>query len=204
LGSQSIIDQQREVYNSTFLFSPEGKVEARYNKNRLVLFGESIPFNTLINKLTGNSLFSIMGGKKRSRFTTSFASWRNLICSEVFYPLSDSEIQNIDFIVNQSNEAWFKSGLPKQMWSAAIFRAVENRRSLVKTGNYSYSGVISPTGKTLIKKPVNSNKSIIVEVPYSSKSTIFNSSYHLTGHLSVFILFSMLSLSFFFNFEKVR
>ena len=201
VGSQSIIKKPGEVYNSSFLFSPEGKIIDRYNKNRLVVFGEVIPFNSLVNQLAGMGLSSINKGTKRSKFSTSFASWNNMICSELLYPLPDKEIKEIDFIVNQSNEAWFKSGLPRLMWAAAVFRAVENRRSVVKTGNLSYSGVILPSGKTLVKKPVNNNQPIISSIPFSDKETFFNSRYHLTGHLTVFFLFLLLMLSYFVNYK---
>jgi apolipoprotein N-acyltransferase len=68
-----------------------------------------------------------------------------------------SEAKEVDFIVNQTNEGWFNnSRLVKNiMWQAAVIRAVENRVPIIKTGNYSYNGIIYPTGEY---KKVSSDK----------------------------------------------
>lgn len=73
-----------------------------------------------------------------------------MICSEILYPeYFKNEAEEIDFIVNQTNEAWFKNSklLKNIMWQAAVMRAVENRTPVIKTGNLSYNGIIYPSGK---------------------------------------------------------
>jgi len=151
-GSLAIIDDRDEIFNSSFLITPEGRISNRYNKMRLVPFGEYLPFAELIEALIGFSMLSKSSGQEVVLFQLESLSWRTVICSEILYPeLVQKGIKESDFIVNQSNEAWYLSGnLQEQMWTAAVFRAVENRRAVVKAGNSGYSGIIDPSGKIVV------------------------------------------------------
>lgn len=137
-------------YNSSFLISDSGKIISRYNKNRLLYFGEKYPYLELLNKFTPYNFSSLKSGKKELIFKTNNLKWKTVICSEILYP-SYVKLKNkeVDFIVNQTNEAWFNNSrlLKNIMWQAAVIRAVENRVPVIKTGNYSYNGIIYPSGK---------------------------------------------------------
>jgi len=145
-------------YNSVFLLSDAGKIISRYDKNLLLYFGETYPLLELLNKYTGYSFSSLNPGKKLTLFRLGDLQWKNVICSEILYP---SYVKNaaaeVDFVVNQTNEAWFKDNklLKNIMWQAAVLRAVENRIPIIKTGNQSHSGIIYPSG---IFEKVESNK----------------------------------------------
>lgn len=193
LGAQSIIKESSETYNSTFLFSPDGKILKRYNKNRLIPFGETIPFNSLVNYLTGKSWSSLNPGEKAPLFSIDEISWKNLICSEILYPLTEVEQTEFGFIVNQSNEAWFASGLQKQMWSAAVFRAVENRKTVVRSGNFSKSGVIFPAGNYKIEG-VDSKEPIQSKIVINKNHTFYGRHGNYIGYISV-IVFLFLIIS---------
>ncbi len=151
-------------YNSSFLISPEGKVIKRYDKMRLVPFGEYMPFNNLVEIVTGIRMASEIPGKELVLMEILSAQWRTVICSEILQPhLVRRGIADSDFIVNQSNEAWYYNGnLQQQIWTASIFRAVENRRAVIRAGNYAYGGVITPAGKVDFKlEPGQANSSVV-------------------------------------------
>jgi apolipoprotein N-acyltransferase len=58
-------------------------------------------------------------------------------------------VQNgAQFIVNITNEAWFgKSAAPYHFLAMNVFRAVENRRSVVRCANTGVSCIIDPMGR---------------------------------------------------------
>ena len=190
VGSQaaSVKDDNFKKYNSSFLISPAGKIENRYNKNRLVLFGEFIPFQKFVNNVAGTNLRSLTRGKGVEIFKTDFSNWKTVICSEILNPLFfQKNINKIDFVINQSNEAWYnKSNLKNQMWYGAKFRAVENRCSVVKAGNYAYNGLILPSGKQ-IKRDVNKKESFVVEIKINHTSTLYQKWGNYIGYISAII-----------------
>jgi len=170
VGAQSIKENKKGKYNSVFLISPQGKIIDRYNKRRLVPFGEYIPFNKTLDLLSQIDVESLQAGEMEKYFQTASACWSTSICSEIFYPLLYSG--DFDFLINHSNEAWYReSNLHQQMWSAAVLRAIEYRCSVVRAGNYSWSGLILPSGSydNIYKQGEN----VTLKVKINNESTLF-------------------------------
>lgn len=149
VGALASQKSKQGQFNSVFLISPEGKILKRYNKNLLVLFGEQYPRQKYLNKYTPFNFNSLNFGKEVNYFEIKNIKWKTVICSEILYPHFVKVVaKDLDFIINQTNEAWFDSALVKNiMWQAAVLRAVENRKVVIKTGNKSYNGIIFPSGK---------------------------------------------------------
>ena len=150
IGSLASKESVEMRYNSSFLISDTGEILSRYNKNLLLYFGESYPLLELLNKYTPYSFSSLKAGEKSTLFKTKDIQWKTVTCSEILYPsyvkTGDDEV---DFIVNQTNEAWFNDSklLKNIMWQAAVLRAVENRIPVIKTGNLSHNGIVYPSGR---------------------------------------------------------
>ncbi len=147
-SSNNNIDEGK--YNSSFLISERGKILNRYDKNRLVYFGEIYPLQELYNELLPMNFNSLNSGERISIFSYENLSWKTMICSEILYTdFVNQKIEQSDFLFNQSNEGWFRNSrlLNNMMWNNAVLRAVETRRSLVKAGNQAYDGVIDLSGR---------------------------------------------------------
>jgi len=169
-------DNGNKYFNSSYLINTEGEIENRYNKNKLLLFGEYVIFSDLIKNITGYRLNTLHPGEKIINFQTSFAHWKAVICSEILYPEYVSKHLNyLDFIVNQSNEAWFEDNttLKNQMYASLVFRAIENRRSIIKAGNMTYSGIVYPSGKK-VKYDKKTNDKLKVSIKKNKEITLFN------------------------------
>ncbi len=86
-------------------------------------------------------------------------SFAVLICFEDTVPeLSRKFTENgAEFLVNITNDAWFlDTPAPFMHLQAAAFRAVENRRSLIRAANTGVSCFIDPLGR--ISQPVQDDK----------------------------------------------
>ncbi|MBN3032915.1 MAG: apolipoprotein N-acyltransferase [Candidatus Saganbacteria bacterium] len=159
-------DGRGGAFNSLVSLSPSGEIVSLYNKERLVPFGEYLPFRSILYPLlkgTGyfGSVFSpdprpgmILAG--RSRIAAA-------ICFESTFPdlVRQRAGQGADFILTVTNDAWFAdSAAPYQHFEAGIFRAVENRKYFVQVGNTGFSGVIDPYGRILRKSELNRRETV--------------------------------------------
>jgi apolipoprotein N-acyltransferase len=73
-------------------------------------------------------------------------------------------------LVNLTNDAWFgKSSAAYQHFSMAVFRAVENRRSLVRSANTGISGFVDPAGRILARTALFEDAVVDRPVPVCQK-----------------------------------
>lgn len=188
LGSLAGHSDYEKRLNSSFLISAEGEIVDRYNKNRLVYFGEKFPMQNILNSITPYQFSSLGAGDEIRIFSEAELSWQTLICSEVLYTdLLYSDMDRVDFLVNQSNEAWFDNStvLKNMMWSSAVLRAVESRRPLVKAGNLAYSGKVEASG-LYQKTELNSNYHNL-NITLSEQNS-FYSSYYILFEILLYLL----------------
>jgi apolipoprotein N-acyltransferase len=178
------------VYNSAISLSSDDSVSEIYHKLILMPFGEYVPFSKTFPWLL--DLAHMAGeltpgdGVKNLHYpaTDSTPELRvaPLICYEdVVTELAREAVsQGANLLVNMTNDAWFGDTVaPFQHNLLASFRAIENRRYLVRASNTGLSSVINPLGETtLYLKPFSEGVlSTVVEplevpTPYS---TIFGS-----------------------------
>ncbi|MFH0877193.1 MAG: apolipoprotein N-acyltransferase, partial [Candidatus Omnitrophota bacterium] len=143
-------------FNSAFLFSSTGNIEASYDKIHLVPFGEYIPLRRFLSFLEEwapiadfrrgrtYSLFSLQG------LACPVIRFGVLICFEdIFSDLASAFVRRgADVLVNITNDAWFgDTASPYQHLQASVFRAVENRVFVVRSANTGISGIIDDAGR---------------------------------------------------------
>jgi apolipoprotein N-acyltransferase len=153
-GSNSFKDA--DFFNSSFLISPEGRIEERYIKRNLVIFGEYIP---LVRWLPFIKWFTpIQGGFTPGTRANPFefrakdlaVSTSVLICFEDIFPQLGREgtRPNTDFLVNLTNDGWFdESGAQWQQAASALFRAVENHVPLIRCTNNGLTCWVDACGR---------------------------------------------------------
>ena len=172
-GNQINLGEKRErwtLYNSAFLFRPGAMKEAeeypcdlspiqRYDKIHLVPWGEMVPLGrwwpfSMIESViesAGGGIFepgkeiTIFEGPHGVKFGVS-------ICFEsTLSGLARQQRElGADFLVNITNDAWFKkSTAPYQHLQHCVFRAVENRCWVVRAANTGFSAIIDPRGEVV-------------------------------------------------------
>jgi apolipoprotein N-acyltransferase len=141
--------------NSAFLLFPgKNLIQQRYDKIILLPFAEYLP---LASKLPWHwlhipDLAHYTPGSSPYIFFTKDFRFAAPICWETIFPgfVRTFADKGAQFIVNISNEAWFgKSAAPYHFLAMNVFRAVENRRSVVRCANTGISCIIDPRGQVV-------------------------------------------------------
>lgn len=144
-------------FNSAYLLEPHPagpRFTGRYDKIQLVPFGEYVPLRSRLPFLTWFVPYDYDFSPGRSLTLLSPArlcSFRVLICFEDAFPdlvrQMSAAPRRPDFLINISNDGWFRdSGELEQHLAASVFRAVENRISVVRATNTGISAFIAPNG----------------------------------------------------------
>lgn len=149
----------REEYtNSALSIQPDGSV-VQYDKMHLVPFGEYTPFKKVfffIEKIT-NSIGALAPGREFVLHRAGGLRFGSPICYEVIFPglVRGFVKRGADFLVTITNDGWYgKASAPYQHFAMAVFRAVENRRCLLRAATTGVSGVIDPYGRVLARSQV--------------------------------------------------
>jgi apolipoprotein N-acyltransferase len=164
-----------DQFNSAFLYEPTGKQnQKRYDKIHLVLFGEYIPFkkswpwfyNLILSLSPYDYDYNLTKGTEYTRFTLKSDDKEYGFAVLICYEDTDAQVTRkmvmpepdaakADWLVNISNDGWYvryKDGkvLPSvelsQRTAISVFRAVENRVSILRSVNTGISCLINPLG----------------------------------------------------------
>ncbi|MCE2439150.1 MAG: apolipoprotein N-acyltransferase [Candidatus Latescibacteria bacterium] len=146
-----------KVFNSSFLFAPGEGISGYYDKTRLVPFGERAPFPEILPflrkiRFTGGGFVggNWDSGETRTVFNGPDARFSALICYDSVFPGFVRSFVDLgaEFLVIITNDGWFgKSSGPFQHAEAAVFRAIENRRAVVRCANTGVSTFIDAYGR---------------------------------------------------------
>ncbi|CAB5153667.1 Apolipoprotein N-acyltransferase / Copper homeostasis protein CutE [Olavius algarvensis associated proteobacterium Delta 3] len=179
-GSPSYVatGNDHAYFNSAYLVLSSGTVAGRYDKAHLVPFGEYVPLKKWLPFL-GKIVAQV--GDFRSGSPGQVLAWDKggigvLICYEAIFPeLSRAMAANgASLLVNITNDAWYgRSSAPFQHFSMSVFRAVENRRSLVRAANTGISGFIDPVGRILQTTPLFEDAVIGQSLPVLEQTSTY-------------------------------
>ena len=143
-------------YNTAWYITPEGNIGGQYNKNHLVPFGEYVPlhkFLPFVYRLVP-AAGDFSKGESIDPLLLDKISSGILICYEIIFPeiARRQVLKGASILINITNDAWFGlSSAPYQHLFIAVFRAIENRRPLVRSANTGISAIVAPTGKVEIQ-----------------------------------------------------
>jgi len=175
----SIMERQQNKYtNSAILIDPNGVVAYYYDKIHLVPFGEYVPLRKIlffVDKLTVGTE-DYHAGESYNVAISPFGKFATLICYEIIFPGQVRKFyQNGgQFIVNITNDGWFgNTSGPYQHFSMAVFRAIENRKPLIRAANSGISGYIDSKGKIINKTNLFERVFLVETVHGNGKITFY-------------------------------
>ncbi len=173
-------DPTLDKFNTAFLTTPEGKIIQKYNKVKLLLFGEYLPFSKYIPAIKSFSPASgdFTPGDNLEPMEIPDMGLRiaPLICYEDIIPSISRKLvgQGANLLVNLTNDAWFgKTVEPKQHLIFSVPRAVETRRYLIRATNTGISAVVDPIGRIVSKTKIFERESLEEEVRIIDRETVY-------------------------------
>ena len=173
--------EETKIFNSMALLDNNLKLISVYDKNKLVPFGEYLPFENFFKnygfKKITKGYQSFSSANERNLININELKFLPLICYEIIYSgslLNNNE--NYDFIVNISEDGWFGESIGiDQHFFHSVFRSIEEGKNIVRSANNGVSAYINSKGQ-IIKKIESTQKGVIEIDSYKKGSkTIFSS-----------------------------
>ncbi len=174
-------------YNSLFALHDEGatglRIDAVYDKHRLVPFGEYLPMGALMSKIGVRSLVHVpadfSAGPTPAPISLAGAPpAQPLICYEALYPgfTPATAATRPAWIVNVSNDAWFgKTSGPRQHLNLASYRALETGLPVARATPTGVSAMIDPWGRIVQGKRLDPGQAGVIDVrlPQAAPPTLY-------------------------------
>ncbi|UCC38495.1 MAG: apolipoprotein N-acyltransferase [Candidatus Aminicenantes bacterium] len=187
-------------YNTALCLSPNLST-TQYYKMHLVPFGEYTPYKKIfffIEKMT-HAIGDITPGSEYILHRFEGKKFGSPICYEIIFPNLVRKFvkKGANFLVTITNDGWYgKSSAPYQHFYIAVFRAVENRRYLLRAATTGISGIVDPYGRILIKSELMTKAHLTGNITPSQTLTFYTKYgdiLPLTG-LTLSVLFLILAV----------
>ncbi|MCH0540987.1 apolipoprotein N-acyltransferase [Streptomyces sp. MUM 203J] len=176
---------QPGIYKSSILVGPDGPTGERYDKMRLVPFGEYVPARSLLGWATSVGEAAEEDRRRGARQvvmttgteTAADARLGPLVCFETAFPDMSRRLvrDGAQVLVAQSATSTFQqSWAPEQHASLAALRAAESGRPFVHATLTGVSAVYGPDGAR-IGVPLGTDRSAaeVYEVPLATAETVY-------------------------------
>lgn len=224
-----------QTYNAAFFFRPDSVGFEYYYKMALVPAAESMPFKKtfpFLRKLNvgGGDFFP---GKEFTVFRFKIprrigrfdgreyrigrveadrrvrVGLSAVICYESVFPdIVRGFVKNgANLLTIITNDGWFgRTSGPYQHARYAVFRAIENRVSIVRCANTGISSFIDPTGRILQHAPLNTRGELVGYLPLNTEHTYFTARGDWFGKLILLVslLLIFIKLVFWMVAEKAK
>lgn len=173
-------------FNAAFYYGKNGQLKDVYHKNKLIPFGEGLPFgpfNQFLSKYITNVSFFAKGTEKTKFKLDSGHYFSAAICYEILFPnfirdlLNDqvSTIEESNFIINLTNDSWYGDTFePYQHLFLSKWRALEFNIPIIRSTNTGITTIIYPNGGESKRMMIFEKRAMDIEFKFSPRQpTIF-------------------------------
>lgn len=152
-------------YDSAFAVEPDGRFVARYDKTKLVPFGEYVPLRGLLGRFIhalarGSAALDVTAGRAPVALQLAVSGRGGAqsgsvrvgvpICYELLFPelVRHFVVDGAELLVAITNDAWYgRTGAPDQFLDITAMRAAENGVPVVRAANTGFSAIIDAEGR---------------------------------------------------------
>lgn len=188
--------QKFEVFNAAVGFSPSGEIRV-YEKANLVPIVERIPFLDFFGRFQNpwidwRTVPSYGKGNSVINYEMDGLTSPALICYDSVFPDWNRSFvkDGADFITVITNDGWWgNSSGHIQHFDFARIRAIETRRTVIRSANNGISGMIFASGAVHSKTDYWTKDALRLNVPVHSGQTFYVRFGDWIGYLSLIILF---------------
>ena len=172
------IEQRRDHFNAAVLFDDTGARRETYRKIQLVPFTEHFPYREQLpwvyELLLSFDVTFWAQGTEHTVFEHPLARFATPICYEDVFPdlVRTLVREGAEVILNLSNDYWSLAEVQaKQHFVAGMFRAVENRRPVIRTTASGLTGQVDPYGRIVQTAPYFEEAVMVSEVRIGDQPT---------------------------------
>ena len=189
------VQEDDNEYNSLVCFDENGLVMGMYHKQKLVPFGEYVPYRKIISTFLPflsdiNMLSSDLAqGQITEPMSVKESKVAGFVCFDsVFEKAAREQIKNGGAVIALStNDSWYKQSKALNQHAAhSVMRAIENHRPVIRSANTGISMLIQPTGKVIQSSNVDTTEFLVGKVYRQTLLTPFT----LVGDIT--LLFALL------------
>ena len=176
------LPEGRRIHVGAKLLDPSGEITLRYHKIQLVPFGEYVPLQplfTLGGRFAAKLVQEVSDFTPGTEAVTGAVDGHRIggfICYEAIFPslVRRFAAGGAELLVNVTNDAWYgTTSAPYQHLAMAAFRAVENRRYMVRAANTGITAVVDPWGRVLEPTRLFDRTVLVREVPFVAETTFY-------------------------------
>jgi apolipoprotein N-acyltransferase len=191
---------EKKYYNSIGQLNNDGVINS-YQKIHPVPMAEHIPFSSVFPSLKkinlGQANWDL--GENHTLFNTNDKNYSGVICYESTYPSLVRKFvkKGAEFIAVLVNDGWYETPPePQQHASQSIFRAIENRRVVVRSANTGISLIVDLSGEILEETKLNEKIGISSTIPLYEELTFYSKYGDVFSWIMLIITFGLLGIKF--------
>ena len=187
--------QEGNLYNSII----NSEQEIKYNKRKLVPFGEYIPFESLLRGLIAffdMPMSNITQGDAPQQMNVGYGNFSPLVCFDiVFGEMVRKDVKSSNYIINVSNDTWFGNSFgPYQHLEISRIRSVENNIPIIRVTNDGISALIDNKGTIVDYMGKGTSGILHVKLLPTDVRTYYNQ----YGNLLLYLYLLVVSIKIFF------
>ncbi|MET0287476.1 MAG: apolipoprotein N-acyltransferase [Polyangiales bacterium] len=196
-GARLIADFENDkprYLNAARLVNGQGSLQSEYHKQKLLPFGEHMPFADrfpALRELSPRQRRFLQGTRPPLLQLGPIRIGVSICYEDIFAGfIADGVMQtNPQLLVNLTNDAWFgDTREPHQHQALAMLRAVEHHRTLVRATNSGVSAIVDPVGRDTRTSAVFTKDTLRAAVPLLEGQTVYARLGDALGPLSALTL----------------
>jgi len=184
--------EERKYYNSAFHITSD-TIKNIYHKLKLVPMAEYIPLSNYFPSLKELNLgqANFTRGNEYTIMKIDNIQCATMICFESVLPSLSRAFVNkgADILIYVVNDGWYEyPPEPQQHARQVVYRAIENRKPVIRCANTGISMVVDIAGNIIEKLPLNHKGVIETTVTTNNNATFYTKYGDIFARLNILVL----------------